>query len=94
MQHFRIQQIAVLEHFGLMIARMDKGKDACLLVFALAELRSALQNGTVVQRKQCQQHKIPGTKGSTFPWAEIFYQTSFLFCKITYILFPNLENLA
>ncbi|PAV76655.1 hypothetical protein WR25_23381 [Diploscapter pachys] len=62
----KIQQIAVLEHFGLMIARMEKGKDACLLVFALAELRSVLQNGTVVQRKQCQQHRIPGTKGCHF----------------------------
>ena len=62
----RIFQLSVLEHFGLFIARMDKGKDSSLIVFALAELRSVLQTGNPVQRKICQQRKIPGTKGCHF----------------------------
>ena len=62
----RISQLCVLEHFGLFIGRMDKGKDSCLIVFALAELRAALQTQNPVQKKLCQQRKIPGTKGCHF----------------------------
>ncbi|CAI4233182.1 unnamed protein product [Auanema sp. JU1783] len=62
----RIYQMSVLDHFGLFIARMDKGKDSSLIVLALPELRNALQTGNTIKRKICQMAKIPGTKGCHF----------------------------
>ncbi|CAJ0583257.1 unnamed protein product, partial [Mesorhabditis spiculigera] len=58
-----VQQIAIVEHFGLFIARMDKGRDGYLGVFSLSEMRHAIQTGQPINKKTAQSHKIPSTKG-------------------------------
>uniref|UniRef100_A0A915CAG8 GTPase-activating Rap/Ran-GAP domain-like protein 3 n=2 Tax=Parascaris univalens TaxID=6257 RepID=A0A915CAG8_PARUN len=59
----RIHQLAVREHFGLFLARIDKGKESSLIVFALADLRLAVQTGNLIMRKTCIEHRIPSSKG-------------------------------
>ncbi|VDK56996.1 unnamed protein product [Gongylonema pulchrum] len=59
----RIQQLAVEEHFGLFLARIEKGKDAGLIAFPLTDLRAAVQSGQLIRREACLEHRIPTTKG-------------------------------
>ncbi|KHN85420.1 GTPase-activating Rap/Ran-GAP domain-like protein 3, partial [Toxocara canis] len=59
----RIHQLAVREHFGLFLARIDKGKESSVIVFALADLRLAIQTGNLIVRKTCIEHRIPSSKG-------------------------------
>lgn len=60
----QVQQLSVLENFGLLIVRCEKGKDGYLSVFSLSHMRACIRTGQTMQKKDCGEHKIPGTKGA------------------------------
>ncbi|VDD92868.1 unnamed protein product [Enterobius vermicularis] len=59
----KVMQLAVREHFGLFLARTDKGKESSLIVLALTDLRLAMQTGDLILRKTCIEHRIAASKG-------------------------------
>ncbi|KAF8385428.1 hypothetical protein PRIPAC_74570, partial [Pristionchus pacificus] len=59
----KVQDLIILEAFGLCLVRADKGKDGYAAVFSLNELRNALLTQVPIQKKIAHAHKIHGTKG-------------------------------
>ncbi|GMT05100.1 hypothetical protein PENTCL1PPCAC_27274, partial [Pristionchus entomophagus] len=59
----KVQDLIILEAFGLCLIRADKGKDGYVAVFSLNELRNALLTQVPIQKKIAHAHKIHGTKG-------------------------------
>ncbi|XP_068105107.1 GTPase-activating Rap/Ran-GAP domain-like protein 3 isoform X2 [Hyperolius riggenbachi] len=60
----QIKQMHVLEALDLLIARVDKGKDARLYVFRLSAIRKGLEDKQVPRNKyECRENKLEKTKG-------------------------------
>ena len=59
-----IRQVAVIEDFGLLIARMDKGKESKVYVFRLKDFET--EPIAFYTKSDCKEHKIEGSKGCSF----------------------------
>ncbi|VDN56741.1 unnamed protein product [Dracunculus medinensis] len=59
----QVMQIAIQEHFGLFLARIDKGKESSLAALTLVDLRIAIQDGNLILKKDFLDHRIPSSKG-------------------------------
>ncbi|KAL5011298.1 hypothetical protein ScPMuIL_009849 [Solemya velum] len=58
-----VKQISVVEGHGLLIMRMDKGKDGRVNVFRLCDIEGENNEGVIKSRADCKEHKIERTKG-------------------------------
>ncbi|XP_055339868.1 GTPase-activating Rap/Ran-GAP domain-like protein 3 isoform X2 [Paramacrobiotus metropolitanus] len=59
-----IRQIAVVEDHGILIARMDKGKESRLYVFRLKDFET--EPTAFYTKSDCKDHKLEGSKGCLF----------------------------
>ncbi|OQV22375.1 GTPase-activating Rap/Ran-GAP domain-like protein 3 [Hypsibius exemplaris] len=59
-----IRQLSVVEEHGILIVRMDKGKEAKIYVFRLKDFES--EPTAFYTKSDCKDHRVEGTKGCLF----------------------------
>jgi hypothetical protein len=74
----QVKQVSVVEAHGLLIFRVDKGKDGKMNVFRLTDFEGEAYEYVTRTRTDCREHRLERAKGASTSFIYLFFFIFFL----------------